>query len=170
MGSRLNYLDTHSSRQCRQIHSRTHAQARTPFLEFFPVCLTAHLSAFVCLSAMLCLSQTMFFFLVLSSYSSHLKLASSSLPVSSVCVMACLYFLVALIFPNGVFFIVFLPAQLISCHLLSQFFSLSALLLTRSSSVLLPYCLIPFSTLFLQSLSVYCVVHRGTCLCYPGAN
>ena len=79
MGSRLNYLDTHSSGQRRQIHRRVHKHSdahthtythtHTLFcLEFFPVCLAAPLSAFLCLSAMLCFSRTIFFFLIPSYF------------------------------------------------------------------------------------------------------
>lgn len=44
MGSRLNYLDTHSSRQRGQIHSHTHTQTHTPFLFGILPCLP-HCSA-----------------------------------------------------------------------------------------------------------------------------
>lgn len=67
MGSRLNYLDAHSSKRRRQIHSRrppppsrTHMGTHPVLLEFRPF--ASLLIRVPCFSATLRLSQTMFFF------------------------------------------------------------------------------------------------------------
>lgn len=98
--------------------AHTHTQTHThPFcLEFFPVCLTAPLSAFLYLSAMLCLSQTIFLFLISSSFFSLPILSFFPFPppfpqnnsfLSACC--CCLSFLAALISPSTVVFMLSLP-------------------------------------------------------------
>lgn len=86
MGSRLNYLDTHSSGQRRQIRccTRTHkfkTHTHTQCLEAQPVCLATPLSAFLHLSSMLSLSPTIF--LVLISFCFYLPIRSFLFPPRS---------------------------------------------------------------------------------------
>lgn len=90
MGSRLNYLDTHSSGQHGQIHGCTHTQTLTHALLLGVRPRLPHSSS-ECLSStsLLRLSQTIFVFLIPSRFlpSSHLEfsLATTTIAVSSLC-------------------------------------------------------------------------------------
>lgn len=119
MGSRLNYLDTHSSRQRGQIHSHTHTQTHTPFLFGILPCLP-HCSA-ECFPLPLCYALPvsnylpLFDFLLLF-FSSHLKflffLFSPPFPHNNSFLSACcdcLSFSAALISPSTVVFILSFP-------------------------------------------------------------
>lgn len=152
MGSRLNYLDTPVGSTDKftvtQILKHTHTHTHPFCLEFFPVCLAAPLSVFLCFSAMLCLSWTIFLFdsRLFFLFPSYGSLFFSLFPhhnnsfLSECC--GSISFLAALISPSTVVFILFLPALSSVVIYLSYTFSPRPFLLSSlSGSLSIFFCL-----------------------------
>ena len=153
MGSRLNYLDTQSSRQRRHIHSHTHTPTHThkhPFLFGILPCLP-HCSS-ECLTPPLCyaLHVSISFLIHSSLFFPYLKF-SSLFPHNNISFLplccGSFSFVVALISPNTVVFILALLAlsSVVICLTFSPCPFLLSYVLRCLYSLFTSLCIAPWS-------------------------